>query len=218
VAAGTAEPYVRPSCRAAAVLIVHYFVRSAILNVREVTGITRTVQKVCSYSGVYGQRPNTIPPRGDSSTCHSVGIPTSGSASSLHDSAICNFMVTWDSTLFHHVLHLIQRLRAHQTRHNPNYPSFNSRVPKRGRSLLTASPPINAIVDRTSPRECRSFLAATNLGRRIQMHIFLWYSFVRAKAPQDQSRFCPRNFGLYALLRRRTRCCARCGDGESNVI
>jgi hypothetical protein len=38
VAVGTAEPYVHPSYRAAAV-VMDYFDRSAILKVREVTGI-----------------------------------------------------------------------------------------------------------------------------------------------------------------------------------
>ena len=28
--------------------------------------------------------------------------------------------------------------------------------------------------------------------------VFLWYSLVLAEALQDQSRFCRRNFGLYA--------------------
>jgi hypothetical protein len=49
--------------------------------------------------------------RGDSSTCHSDGIPdASGSASSLHNSVVCHssFMVTCDSILFDHALHLIQ--------------------------------------------------------------------------------------------------------------
>ena len=73
--------------------------------------------------------------RGDSSTCHSVG-PSRFSRLSFHgDLRLCSSSDT--------------RLRVHQTRHHPNYPSFNTRVlkPKHGRSRLTASPLINAAIE-----------------------------------------------------------------------